>query len=510
MKSRFTTCIAAFILSAALAIPVRLAAEERQQKKDHVRYVVTDLGPTQSFAEGLNDKGWVSGGEILADGVTQHAFLWRTGVRTDLGTFGGPNSAAFNRPSERGMVAGNAETSTPDPLGEDFCLYGTHLVCLGFAWQNRVMTPLATLGGNNSWANGGVNNRGDVVGVAENATVDPSCATPGLEGKPVIWKKGTVQELPTFPGDEDGTALSVNDQGQVVGASTDCNASPTIFHAVLWQNGTVTDLGSLGGKFNNAAQGINNRGTVVGFSDLPGDTNPHAFLWTESGGMRDLGTFGGLPASFAFGINNEEQVVGMSCDANGDCGAFLWQDNVMTDLNTLLPNGSPWNLIVGTSINSRGEIVGVGDTGGRFHAILLTPCDDGRADRERCKDEGTAVAQGDTNKLPKTTLSENARKLLWQRMGLRYRINPPTGMTMRPTVEDTGLESPACAATDKIVGNHLDGLDYPSRVESLCTPTRYSCSSHFTGCQPCWYCYRGTLNHCWDVQYHRYCWHCVH
>jgi probable HAF family extracellular repeat protein len=130
-----------------MAFRFLLAAQEQTTpKKQLTRYTVTDLGPTQSFAEGINDRGLLAGTALLADGLTQHAFLWRKGVKTDLGTFGGPDSSAFFKPSEYGQVAGNAETSTPDPMGEDFCLYGTHLVCLGFVWQDGVMTPLATLG----------------------------------------------------------------------------------------------------------------------------------------------------------------------------------------------------------------------------------------------------------------------------------------------------------------------------------------------------------------------------
>src|ERR1700730_6710492 len=240
LSYRFTV----ITLLVLLPIPIHLAAQVQQQKKQPKRYNVTDLGPTQSFAEGINNKGSVTGTAIVADGKAQaqRAFLWRKGAMTDLGTLGGPNSSAFFEPSERGQVAGNAETTTPDPLKEDFCGYRTYLVCLGFVWQNGVMTPLATLGGNNGWANGGINNQGQAVGVAENGTLDSTCATPALEAKPVIWEKGRIQELPTFSGDPDGTGLSINDQGQAVGTSTDCNAAPTIFHAVLWQHGTVIDL----------------------------------------------------------------------------------------------------------------------------------------------------------------------------------------------------------------------------------------------------------------------------
>jgi probable HAF family extracellular repeat protein len=380
------------MLLASFTISVPLVAlGQGQAKKQLTRYAVTDLGPTPFEFPGINNRGLVAGTVLRADGMTQNAFLWQRGMRTDLGTLGGPNSTAFSKPNERGHVAGNAETATPDPLGEDFCGYGTHLICLAFVWQNGTMTPLATLGGNNSWALGGVNNRGQVAGFAENATPDATCEFPSLEQKPVIWTNGTARELPTLPGDPDGAVSAINERGQAVGVSSDCGASapPTISHAVLWsEEGSVTDLGSFGGTLNNGANDINNHGQVVGFSGLPGNTGAsHAFLWTARDGMRDLGA--GPPgtnlfASVAFGINDNGQVVGWSCDQTPDCGGWIWQDGVMTDLTSLLPQGSPWNVIAGTSINSLGEIAAFGDMGGAFHALLLTPCDKGHPDIEGC------------------------------------------------------------------------------------------------------------------------------
>ena len=89
-------------------------------------------------------------------------------------------------------------------------------------------------------------------------------------------------------------------------------------------------------------------GEVVGFSNFSaadgGDYHPHAFLWTADDGIRDLGT---LPAPFddnsdAWGINRWGQVVGRSCDADGNCHAFLWQDGAMRDLNVPhAPRGRP-------------------------------------------------------------------------------------------------------------------------------------------------------------------------
>src|SRR6516162_10636437 len=223
MKTSLSYCLPAAMLLVLCGISVQFAAQgEVPAKKQLTRYTVTDLGPTTFAFPGINNRGLVAGAVLLADGVTQNAFLWQKGMRTDLGTLGGPNSSAFSRPNERGQVAGNAETATPDPLGEDFCAYGTHLICLAFVWQNGTMTPLATLGGNNSWATGGANNRGQVAGFAENATPDATCGVPSLEGKPVIWTNGTIRELPTFPGDQDGSVLAINERGQAAGVSSDC------------------------------------------------------------------------------------------------------------------------------------------------------------------------------------------------------------------------------------------------------------------------------------------------
>src|ERR1700676_2079988 len=90
---------------------------------------------------------------------TSHAFLWtkRSGI-TDLGTLGGPNSGV-NWPvkDDIGLIVGESDTSNTDPLNENFCGSGNGLICLGFVWRDGTMTPLPTLGGNNSYALG-VNN----------------------------------------------------------------------------------------------------------------------------------------------------------------------------------------------------------------------------------------------------------------------------------------------------------------------------------------------------------------
>jgi hypothetical protein len=68
------------------------------------------------------------------------------GLTIDLGTLGGPNSWRNQRSGE---AVGKAETSVPDPNGEDVCGFGTKLTCRPLLCQNGKMSALPTLGGNN-------------------------------------------------------------------------------------------------------------------------------------------------------------------------------------------------------------------------------------------------------------------------------------------------------------------------------------------------------------------------
>lgn len=395
MKPKMSTLILAAIL-AALAIPLRLEAQGNQDhnNRKQVRYalkVLGTLGGSSSFAQGINNKGQAAGSANLPGDTAFDAFLWQHGVMTDLGSLQGSGfSTTFTNPNDKGEVSGASNTQTPDPNGEDFCFSFTNRICLGFLWRDGVMEALPTLGGNNSYAYQ-LNNHDQVVGVAENTTQDPTCTAFNLEAKPVIWQNGTVQELPTIPGDPDGWGYGINDQGQIVGASGICfaNQPAASLHALLWPdgpNGGVIDLGNLGGTNSNIAFYISNRGQVVGLSGVPGGIYWHAFLWTKDDGMRDLGTLQGDVYSWANNINSKNHAVGTSFPATGDGRAFIWQNGAITDLNTLIPPGSSLYLLEAFGINNRGQIAGWGrDANGDIRAYLLIPCD-GHADNESSED----------------------------------------------------------------------------------------------------------------------------
>lgn len=360
--------------------------------KDYRVTNLPSLGGTVSRGNSINDRGWVAGYSNLAGNQSRHATLWLQGSAIDLGTLGGPNSSvAWPVKNDRGLLAGIAQTATPDPLGENWscsaffpAATATGYVCLGFVWEGGAMRALPTLGGNNGFATG-ANNRGQVVGWAENTVHDPTCVPPQvLQFRAVVWdtKGDQIQELPPLPGDTSGAATAINDRGQVVGISGTCDQAVgrfTAAHAVLWEHGTVTDIGNLGGATWNTAMAINQSGDVVGFASQPGDDpdNPQlrAFLWTRRGGIQNLGTLPGDVYSEAHGINEQRQVVGTSCDAGGNCRAFVWEDGVMKDLNALVAPGYTGVLTTAQDINDRGEITGrafVASTGER-PAFLATP-----------------------------------------------------------------------------------------------------------------------------------------
>jgi len=290
---------------------------------------------------GVNDRGWVTGDANLAGDQTEHGFLFRDGVMVDLGTLGGLNSSvSFPVKDARGLVTGVAQTATFDPLRE---FWGSGFFCtsmncagfenleVGFRWQDGVMTALPTLGGNNGAAQG-VNNRGQVVGVAETAIQDPSCSLPQeLDFEAVIWgpKPGQIQVLPPFPGDSVAAALAINDNGQVVGISGVCQVPSVFFpgfgvHAVLWQHGTISEPAGppMRGTMSNSANAINNRGQVVGESNLPDDSATHAFL-LEKGVLTDLGTLPGDLNSTANDINSKGQVVGTFATSTSTAAHFF-------------------------------------------------------------------------------------------------------------------------------------------------------------------------------------------
>ena len=383
--------------------------QEQAQLTD-VRYEIVklpSLGGTLSRGMAINDKGEVAGWSNVTDG-SRRAVLWRDHQSiTNLETLGGPSSAVpWIGLNNAGMVVGISHTDEEDPLNEDWAceLVGflpetTDLICRGFVWENSVMRELPTLGGHHSFGTG-VNNWGHVVGWAETPVHDPTCSADAaqvLQFRAVLWdpKDGSnwkikARELPPFGDDATSAATAINDNGQAVGISGDCDQAVGRYsarHAVLWEkNGKVTEIPNLGGTSWHTPMDINPQGDVVGFSnpdepgDEVGDFIARAFYWPYGAAEAvDLGTltssFGKDPVSEAFALNSHGQVVGISfgIPAAGP-RAFLWEDNVLMDLNDLVEDSDDV-LLSAQDINDAGQITGrvLDKATGKTLAFVATP-----------------------------------------------------------------------------------------------------------------------------------------
>ena len=314
-------------------------------------YTVTDLGTlggTESFGNGVNASGQVTGESSTTGDVAERAFLWK--------------------PTAPGGASGT-------------------------------MYNLGTLGGTNSYGYG-INAAGQVTG-ASDTTGDSATHA-------ILWKpsapngtSGTMHDLGSLGGTE-SNGSAINASGQVAGSSL--KNGDSAYRAFLWKpstpngtSGTMYDLGTLGGT-ESFGGSINASGQVAGFSYTTGHAAYHAYLWTPttpngtsgtSGTMQDLTTLGGLN-SYSYNVGADGQVVGASevVTTADRTHAFLYTSGSgMVDLNTLIDPLSGWELLDAADINDAGQITGQGLINGAYHAYLLTPTtipgdfnNDGRVD----------------------------------------------------------------------------------------------------------------------------------
>src|ERR1700722_6140055 len=146
------------------------------------RYAVHDLGTfggagSSSSALDMNNFGWTAGSASYTADGPQHAFIWYgNGPLFDLGTLGGPNSAAGG-PNLYGEAAVLSETPDVDPNGEDFCAFGDHIRCRAAIWRNWKLKKFPTPPGGSNTNTFGLNNLGQAVGFSETGVKDSTCST---------------------------------------------------------------------------------------------------------------------------------------------------------------------------------------------------------------------------------------------------------------------------------------------------------------------------------------------
>jgi len=179
--------------------------------------IATTFNANEGFTveiNGMNERGDIVGTSPLTGDQMHHAFLWN-GSLMDLGTLGGNNSRGW-WVSNSGLVVGNADFS-PQSTNHH-----------AFRWKNGVMTDLGTLGPCLNSTAFAVNSKGQAVG--DTGDCPGGGGGPSFyseNGEPMVDINTLV--LPSSD-IEVVDAIYITDKGEVAGAAMLPNGD---FHAVL-------------------------------------------------------------------------------------------------------------------------------------------------------------------------------------------------------------------------------------------------------------------------------------
>jgi probable HAF family extracellular repeat protein len=171
------------------------------------------------------------------------------------------------------------------------------------------------------------------------------------------------------PNSDTGSALDINDAGQVTGYKT---AAAGNYHAFRWRGGTFVDLGVLPGFAHSFGWAINKVGQVAGNSTSASGNSERFFRSIAGGGLQNLGGTG--ENNVAWGINAFGDVVGTR--GSSQKRAVRYTDaGGLRDLNTLIDPSLGWVLLAAHDINDAGQIVGYAFNNftASTHAVRLQP-----------------------------------------------------------------------------------------------------------------------------------------
>ncbi|OYY95520.1 MAG: hypothetical protein B7Y41_03190 [Hydrogenophilales bacterium 28-61-23] len=346
-------------------LSLTLAAALSAGSTNAATYSVTNLGlyPNNgASALAVNNVGEMGGFSTVGLTGTKQAFF-ASGV---------PNITITNLHTQGGSLLGGASGSYAAGINEAGQVVGQALrgdwsAYVPFISTNAgTMVEISPLGGTGGTARD-INNAGQVVGGAYTAgntanhayVYNTSNATATDIGAQII-------------GSTTSEARGINDAGQVAGSYyTPAYAQRAFFY----DGGSVTSIATPGGG-NAYATGINDSGSVVGsyYTGAYPNIEQRSFLY-HGANLTDLGELYAAGRHVeANGINNTGQIVGWADSTNlfGQ-SAFLYQNGVMTDLNTLIDPASGWLLVNAYAISNAGYIVGsaVDSTYGRTGAVVI-------------------------------------------------------------------------------------------------------------------------------------------
>ena len=412
MKANSITFVVLLGLLAALVVPVQLTAQNIEAHVQHHHYKLIDMGTfggplsgineVENYSPAVNTRSQTVGfsanptpqsattNPTACFGPTiSHGFEFKNGSVQDLGSLGGDAYCSdADSINESGEIQGISENGLLDPL---LGFNQVHAV----VWKNGQIKDLGTLGGNDSWSFG-INNRGQVVGMALNNVPDPFSmfgfvilgSSNGTQTRAFLWdEKSGMKDIGALGGN-DAWAWAINERGQILGWSY-TNSTPNsdsgfpTLDPFFYDEGKMQDIGTLGGVVGFPIA-FNNHGQVIGGSSTA--ANPSAcwvafrqsvefyypgcdpFLW-DNGKLIDLSTntMGASPQTVD-GISDIGRIVGAATFPSQSYDAYLWKNYVAIDLGHL--NGDCFS--EGIALNLGEQVVGnsFSCSGDPSHAFL--------------------------------------------------------------------------------------------------------------------------------------------
>jgi uncharacterized membrane protein len=347
------------------------ALPEMSQKRD-VRYTVTQIGVLPGYESSLlpilgtiNNGGFVAGYSYNGQFGTPIVFLAAAFVGNDQRLTRLPTPVGYAGAFAWGLNDNNQVFGVANKLDDS----GNLLLQSPVVWdQHGNPTLLENLPETPYYDDYAMNNRGDVVGVAY--------LPPDYFATPVYWHQGRIAVLPLPNGAVNGWADAINDLGVIAGHidyGTEPPSGTGQFHLFVWipRGGHYVgqDLGDFGSFFGEPTAITNLGQMAVGTYD---GVWYHASVWTL-GQMRDLGTLPGGRWSWPFWMNMWGQVLGFSERADESTAVVVWQGGAITDLDLVVPPGTP-PLGEPGGINNRGQIAVVSwPSDGTSLSFVLTP-----------------------------------------------------------------------------------------------------------------------------------------
>ena len=198
------------------------------------------LGGPDAFPSLINQHGQIAGfsytdstPQPTTGFPTLRPFLWEKGKgMKDLGGLGGTTTASVNGLNERGEVVGGALLAG-DAINHPFLWDGEKLIDL-------VAPPFGgSADGEAFW----INEAGEVVGTAPIPVPCSGSSPPSEVSHAFLWRHGVMTDLGALAGSPLSQANFINSKTQIVGDSMPCDFSAVT--AFLWENGSLVDLNTL-------------------------------------------------------------------------------------------------------------------------------------------------------------------------------------------------------------------------------------------------------------------------